>query len=319
MVSADPPSVWCMAQDCEDRELIYAGSIHNLQVGSARGKGSLAMSADGGRTWRDISPAGAHDEEVWALAAAPDRHGELFVGTSHARIFHSEDGGRNFEECAAFLKQPGRDRWTFPQPPHVPHIRSLLFDPHDPDILYVGVEEGGAYRSRDRGHSFEPLNQSIYADTHALAVDRHDRRRIYATTGNGLYVSANAGASWTHVVGVERSYMVPLLASAHWEGVVYTAAAAGPPPTWSMDYFGADALVYRSTDYGQSLKPIACADGRAYPMHGMVMRLIQHPHDDLVIFGVLSDGGILKIDEREGLLTVVTSKLPPVYDLAILP
>src|SRR5215472_13283355 len=64
MVLADPVSVWCMAQDCEQPDILYAGSIHNLQAGSARGKGSLARSLDGGRTWHDITPRNAHDEEV---------------------------------------------------------------------------------------------------------------------------------------------------------------------------------------------------------------------------------------------------------------
>lgn len=318
MVSADPPSVWCMAQDCTDPNLIYAGSINNRQAGSARGKGSLALTNDGGRTWHDISPVGTHDEEVWALAAAPDRHGELFVGTSHARIFHTEDVGRSFHECEAFLKQPGRDCWTFPLPPHVPHVRSLTFDPHNSNILYIGVAEGGAFRSRDRGRTFEPLSQNIDADIHALAVDALDPLRIYATTGRGFYVSSNAGGSWVLVRAMERPYAVPLL-STQSKGVVYTAAAAGPPPTWSMDYFGADALAYRSTDHGKSFTPIACGNGRAYPMHGMVMRLIPHPQDDRIVFGALSDGGVLKIDEREEVISVVSEKLPPVYDLAVLP
>ncbi|HZP45174.1 MAG TPA: hypothetical protein VFB15_05945 [Candidatus Binataceae bacterium] len=319
MISADPPSVWCMAQDCAAPRVIYAGSIHNRQVGSARGKGALAVSEDGGRSWRDISPTGAHDEEVWALATAPDRPGEIFVGTSNARIFHSDDGGRSFSECTTFLKQPGRDRWTFPQPPHIPHVRSLSFDPQDSNTLYVGVEEGGAFRSRDRGETFEPLHSSIYADVHELMRDPHDSRRIYATTGDGLYVSNSGGASWMHVKGMERSYTVPLLASRQRRGLIYTAAAAGPPPTWTMDYFGADALVYRSTDAGESFAPIAQFDGRAHPMRGMVMRLVAHPGDEQIIFGALSDGSVLKIDEREEVISVVAEKLPPIYDLAILP
>src|SRR5207244_9555205 len=98
MVLADPASVWCMGQDCEDPNLLYAGSIQNLQAGSARGKGSLARSADGGRSWHDITPRNARDEEVWAIAAAPDVSGQLFVGTSHARIFRSDGGGRAFHE-----------------------------------------------------------------------------------------------------------------------------------------------------------------------------------------------------------------------------
>ena len=75
MVLADPASVWCMAQDCDEPDTLYAGSIHNTQAGSARGKASLARSGDGGRSWQDITPRNARDDEVWALAAAPTSAG----------------------------------------------------------------------------------------------------------------------------------------------------------------------------------------------------------------------------------------------------
>jgi photosystem II stability/assembly factor-like uncharacterized protein len=317
MVSADPPSVWCMAQDCADPHLLYAGSIHNAQAGSARGKGALAASDDGGRTWRDITPGVARDEEVWALAAAPDRPGEVFIGTSNARILRSEDAGRGFRELAGFLKLPGRDRWTFPQPPHVPHVRSITFDPHNSNTLYIGVEEGGAFRSRDRGQTFEPLSPNIYADLHCVAADPDSRNRLYATTGRGFYVSGTAGASWTLLKTLDRSYVVPLLSLTG--GIIYAAAASGPPPTWSMDQLGADALMFRSNDHGESFAPIAHSDGVARPTRGMVMRLRAQPGDDRVLFGAMSDGAVIKIDEHEGTVVVLAEKLPPVYDLAVLP
>ena len=319
MVSADPPSVWCMAQDCADPNLLYAGAVHNAQAGSARGKSSLAASDDGGRTWRDITPGNARDEEVWALAASPTRPGEVFVGTSHARIFHSEDRGFGFRECAAFLKLPGRDRWTFPQPPHVPHVRSITFDPHNSDILYVGVEEGGAFCSRDHGVSFEPLNQNIYADIHCIAADPEDATRLYATTGAGFYTSTTGGSSWTQIKGMSRGYAVPLFISRRAGAAVYTAAAGGPPPTWAMDQLGADALLFRSVDHGESFTAIASADGNAHPMRGMVMRLVGHPSDDQLMFGALSDGGVIRIDEREETIAMIAEKLPPAYDLAVIP
>ena len=56
MVLADPPSVWCMAQDCRDPGTIYAGSVDHAHMGSARGRVTLARSNDGGRTWADITP-----------------------------------------------------------------------------------------------------------------------------------------------------------------------------------------------------------------------------------------------------------------------
>jgi photosystem II stability/assembly factor-like uncharacterized protein len=319
MISADPPSVWCMAQDCEDPNLLYAGSIHNAQAGSARGKSSLAASDDGGRTWRDISPATARDEEVWALAAAPNHHGEVLVGTSHARLFRSEDSGFSFRECTNFLRLPGRDRWTFPQPPHVPHVRSISFDPRNSDVIYIGVEEGGVFRSSDHAATFEPLNQNIYADIHCVAVDYDEAGRIYATTGGGFYTSVNGGASWNPHKGMSRSYAVPLLLRRSAATVIYTAAAGGPPPTWMIDELGANALLFRSTDHGSSFAPIPFGDGNPNPMRGMVMKLIAQPDDDRVVFGALSDGTVIRIDEREAVVSIIAEKLPPAYDLAVLP
>ncbi len=319
MISADPPSVWCLAQDCSNPRLLYAGSIHNNQAGSARGKSAIAISEDGGRIWRDITPGSIRDEEVWALATPPDRHGEVFVGTSHARLFRSDDGGRTLRENAAFAKLPGRDHWSSARPPHVPRVRCISFDPNDSNTLYVAVEQEGLFRSRDRGISFEPLDQNINADIHCIAADPDNSARLYATTGEGIYLSANNGASWMQARGLSRSYTVPMLLRRNVDGLIYTAAAGGPPATWTMDQLGADALLFRSEDRGSSFKPIAYADGMPHPMRGMIMRLIADRDDDHVLFGALSDGGIIKLDERDETVSLVAEKLPPAYDLAVLP
>ncbi len=189
MVLADPTAIWCMSQDCVDPAVIYAGATEHV-----RGRGTLARSVDGGRSWSDITPPGARDEEVWAVAASPTVKDQIFVGTSHARLFRSDDRGRSFRECIAFTKIPGRERWSFPPPPHIPHVRSITFDPRSSATMYVGVEEGGVFRSRDGGATFESLNDGLYDDIHTVAVDPRDSRRLYATTGNGFYRSENAGA-----------------------------------------------------------------------------------------------------------------------------
>jgi photosystem II stability/assembly factor-like uncharacterized protein len=317
MALADPPSVWCMAQDCEEPHTLYAGSIHNLQAGSARGKGSLARSTDGGRSWQDITPRNARDEEVWALAAAPDISGQVFVGTSHARIFRSDDAGRSFDECDSFLKLPGRERWSFPPPPHIPHVRSIAFDPARPDTIYVGVEEGGIFCSRDRGESFEPANHNIYPDIHCVMVDPDDSQRLYATTGRGLYVSPNAGASWRLVKGLSRSYTIPIVLHRGSDAAVYTAAAAGPPPIWSIGAVGADAMMFRSSDRGESFRPLAPGDGSTQAMRGMVMQLREDGAGGLL--GALSDGSLLRINEGGENLALIAEKLPPAYDFVALP
>jgi len=317
MISADPPSVWCIAQDSIDPHLLYAGSVHNSHAGSARGRGSLAVSEDGGREWRDITYGPIRDEEVWSLAAAPDRSGEVFIGTSHARLFRSENRGRTLRECAAFARIPGRDRWSLAQAPHIPRVRALCFDHAKPPVLYAGVEGGGVFRSHDRGESFEPLSPRIPADIHCLTPGFSESSRLFAATGEGLFFAHGRGHSWTQASGLSRAYVVPVLPRPN--GTVYTAAAAGPPATWSIDQIGAGALLFRSTDRGASFQPIAAADGETRPTRGMLMRLVAAPAAPHLIFGAVSDGAIIRIDERENLLSIVAEKLPPCYDLAVLP
>lgn len=314
---ADPSSVWCMAQDCGDPNVIYAGAVDHVHMGNARGKGTFGRSTDGGRTWADITPGSARNEDVWAVAAAPDRPGEVFIGTSHARLLRSSDQGRTFRECAAFLKLPGRDRWSFPPPPHVPHVRSIVFDPHDSGTIYVGVEEGGFVRSHDRGTTFELLTKGIDEDVHCIAADPDSGSRLYAATGKGLHVSINRGASWRRVTsGLSRPYTVPLFVAPGEPATVYTAAAAGPPPLWSSGPMGANALMFRSIDSGVSFQPIG---NGTMPERAMIMRFRNDPESDGGFFAVTTAGSVIRIGKGGENVTTVADRLPPAFDLVTMP
>jgi photosystem II stability/assembly factor-like uncharacterized protein len=316
MVLADPSSVWCMAQDCRDPNVIYAGATNNMGMGAARGKGALSRSIDGGRSWADITNALPREEDVWALAASPQHPDELWVGTSHARLFRSLDRGRTFRELTAFAQIPGRERWTFPPPPHIPHVRSISFDPSDPRTMYVGVEEGGVFRTRNHGASFEALNRGLYWDVHCVAVDPHDSRLLYATTGNGFYRSQDAGASWEHITdGISRGYTVPLLVDAA-SGTIHVAAAAGPPPTWFAGHLGADTRLFRSTDHGQSFVQVHTEPG---PMRAMVMRLVRMPDRSGDFVGVETDGTVIRTRDSGETFSMLARQLPPAYDAVAIP
>ena len=312
MVLADPSPVWCMAQDCADPECMYAGSNDRV----THGRPAFARSLDGGRTWNEMSPAGARDEEIWALAASPDIAGQLFIGTSHGRLLRSDDRGRNFRELTGFLKVPGRDKWSFPPPPHIPHVRAIAFDPNSPSAMYVGVEEGGIFRTRDGGETFESLNSGLYDDVHTVAVDPIDSRRLYATTGRGFYISHNAGSSWRQVkAGMNRGYTVPLLVVDRENPAIYTAAAAGPPPMWAGAR-GADAVMFRSTDRGESFEAIGLGFG---PRRGMLMRLRAGFNGSGDFFGVSNDGTVFRSTSSSEAPSPIAEKLPPAYDLVIVP
>ncbi len=314
MVLADPSPVWCMAQDCADPACIYAGSNDVI----AHGHAVFARSVDGGRTWTEMIPQSARAEEIWAMAAAPQQAGQVFIGTSHGRLLRSDDRGRTFRELTAFLKVPGRDRWSFPPPPHIPHVRSITFDPNHPALMYVGVEEGGVFRTHDGGQSFESLNSGLYDDVHTVAIDPNDSRRLYATTGRGFYVSENAGGSWRQVkAGFNRAYTVPLVVVGDAHPVIYTVAAASPPPMWRVGARGADSMMFRSDDRGESFQIVERGAG----VHrGMVMRFRPAPDGSGGFFGVSDDGTVIRsVGNGEDAVLSIAEKLPPAYDLVLMP
>ena len=147
-------------------------------------------------------------------------------------------------------------------------------------------------------------------------VDPEDSQRLYASTGRGLYLSRNGGASWRLVKGLSRSYTIPILVKNGRDAAVYTAAAAGPPPTWSMGAIGADALMFRSSDRGETFWPLVADDGFPHPTRGMVMRLREDSSGALL--GALSDGGLIRIDETDEAVGSIAEKLPPTYDFVSL-
>jgi len=174
--------------------------------------------------------------------------GRLYLGVSPALLYWSDDGGASWTACEALRRIPGYERWTFPPPPHIPHVRSVVPDPQVIGAVYIGVEEGGIYRTGDQGETWESLNEGLYWDVHTVTPAAAGLR-LYATTGRGFYRSDDGGQHWRHLMsGLERRYTVPLVVSQQRPGRLYTAAAAGPPPSWGQ---GANAALYRSEDGGE--------------------------------------------------------------------
>jgi photosystem II stability/assembly factor-like uncharacterized protein len=217
-------------------------------------EGVLALTQEGalwGRTrehaWQLVNKRPVA-EDIWAFAADSRVAGRLYLGVSPALLYWSDDGGASWRACEAIRRIPGYEDWTFPPPPHIPHVRSIAPDPQVVGAVYIGVEEGGIYRSGDGGDTWESLNEGLYWDIHTVTPAPHGTR-LCATTGRGFYRSDDGGCHWQPLMtGLDRHYTVPLVASRQRPERLYTAAAATPPPGWRQ---GANAALYRSDDSGE--------------------------------------------------------------------
>ena len=210
--------------------------------------GALWLRPAGGG-WREAHPRPVA-AEAWSLAADPKLPGRLYIGVSPAMLHLSNDGGTSWKACESIRTIPGYDTWTFPPPPHIPHICSIAADPLVPGAVYIGVEEGGVYRSEDEGETWASLNQGLDWDVHTI-LPAAQPGRLFATTGVGFHRSDDAGRSWRHITaGMDRRYTIPLVASGSDGSRVLTAAAATPPPGWRANGT-ANAAIFASADAGE--------------------------------------------------------------------
>jgi len=238
-----------LARDPFDPKRLYAATLTEIHV-----------SEDGGETWKWLPSGGLDYRDIWAMAVHPTRPNEIYVGTLPAAIYVSENGGRSFRELSAFRKLPEYSKWTFPPPPHTPHVRCITLDARVPDEILVGIEEGGVVRSRDCGETWEDISGPssamafpeyndpagilpyqmgkhedgrVYRDVHW--VMRHPVRleTLYASTGIGTYRTDDGGKVWEKLeYGMGRAYAIPMTNHPAAPDRIYLGAAENGPTSW---------------------------------------------------------------------------------------
>jgi BNR/Asp-box repeat len=169
---------------------------------------------DAGKTWRatnrGLQSEGIPDPDaevghcVHRIAMHPSRPDVLFM-QKHWDVMRSDDAGESWREVSGNLPSD----FGFPIDVHA----------HEPETVYVVPIKSDSehyppdgrlrvYRSRTGGDEWEALTRGLpQSDCYvnvlrdAMAVDSLDSCGVYfGTTGGQVYVSADAGDSWTPIV-----------------------------------------------------------------------------------------------------------------------
>ena len=138
--------------------------------------------------------------------------------------------------------------------------------PGQPDVFYMGVNNGGVWKTDDAGRTWRPLfDAQATQSIGALAVAPSDPRVIYAgsgeglqrpdlSVGDGIYKSTDGGETWEHL-GLRDGQQIPaLLVDPHDPNRVFAAVLGHP--------YGPNAErgVFRSTDGGRSWEKVLYRD-----------------------------------------------------------
>jgi photosystem II stability/assembly factor-like uncharacterized protein len=169
---------------------------------------------DGGASWRPINrglksegipnPSAEVGHCVHRIALHRSRPNVLFM-QKHWDVMRSDDGGDSWREVSGNLPSD----FGFPIDVHA----------HEPETIYVVPIKSDSehyppdgklrvYRSRTGGNEWEPLTKGLPQENcfvnvlrDAMSVDALDDCGVYfGTTGGQVYMSPDAGDSWTCIV-----------------------------------------------------------------------------------------------------------------------
>jgi photosystem II stability/assembly factor-like uncharacterized protein len=139
----------------------------------AGGKGLLARSDNGGKSWVRLHPSGLPDEQIGALAANPRRPSEIYVVLDTFGLFRSIDGMHSFRLVSLMVG---------------PAIKALAVTPNT--LLAGGVTDGVFLSSNGK-----TWRHTAGGMVMALAVNASDPSNVLAAS-YGIAISHDGGIRW---------------------------------------------------------------------------------------------------------------------------
>ena len=157
-------------------------------------------------------------------------------------------------------------RWRSIGPYRGGRTKSAVGVPSQPNVFYIGVCNGGVWKSNDYGRTWFPIfDDQPTGSIGAIAVAPSDPNIVYVgsgeglqrpdlSTGDGIYRSADAGKTWVHL-GLGDGQQIPQIAVDPRNPDRLFAAVLGHP-------YGPNEErgIYRSTDGGRTFQKVLYKD-----------------------------------------------------------
>jgi photosystem II stability/assembly factor-like uncharacterized protein len=187
---------------------------------------------DGGKSWQLVNNGMVLDTDMFSITIEPDNPDSVWVSTC-GWVYNSKNSG---------------DAWTrYRDGFDNRRIHDIEVDPCNKNAVYAG-SVAGLYRTDDRGKSWYRISdESMVINSIVLHPERPDRL-ILGIEGDGVYVSEDAGKTYTRSSeGLRNLSITSVAADPVEKNRVYAAVVFG----------GAASGIYESNDAGISWKKLS--------------------------------------------------------------
>ncbi|MBT2792092.1 WD40/YVTN/BNR-like repeat-containing protein [Paraburkholderia strydomiana] len=272
--------VRALAVDPQNPARIYAGA-----------DAGVCISDDGGAHWHRPENI-LNGQTIWSLAVDPANPAVLYAGAgapSRAFLYKSTDAGATWVKL-----QP--DIPEFCAGVNRPRLLTICIEPGESHNVWFGVEEGGAWRSRDAGETWVRVdggtsgirNSDIHA-IHVLAPRDGQPKTVLVLTVNAVHVSEDDGATWQGKLSRDRfdglyyTRTVTQLPQAN--GDLLMAVGDGTP--------GSRTRIYRSSDRGYEWSEMMLDT----PPNSTFWALGVHPAQPALVYAGTKYGHLFRSDD----------------------
>jgi len=176
LVSEEGYAIFTVAVDSYDPSVVYMGTA----------QGGFLKSTDYGKSWKIIK---WFDNVISDIVINPQDTRQVYVSTFDQGIYKTSDKGLTWQSFKEALEGFSQARG----------IESLVINPQQPNILYLGSKYG-LLTSKNSGQTWQEVAIIMPPESEpvlSLALGPQNRDHLYYGAGSILYRSLDQGVNWT--------------------------------------------------------------------------------------------------------------------------
>ena len=218
---------------------IEGSKLHKGEIWIGTDDGLVQLTLDGGAHWQNVTPPGAPEYGRFAsISPSPLRDGTAYAindghytGDNKPYVFVTHDFGKTWTSITNGLPD---DQWA----------RSIAADIRNPDLVYLGTEEG-FWISYDGGSTWKSFKNNLpTVSVHDIRMQPQFDDLAIATHGRSIYIMDDMTPIQDLQTAVkDGTYLFPISVSYQYntrqddEGTYTNYAAPNPPTGAIIDYY----------------------------------------------------------------------------------